>query len=239
LFLILGTFALMKAADVYWAVSETPGWMRLLAARDALDDGERARMERLAFAVDREAFVAGHALLRFALCAHAGGAAGDWRFVAASSGKPELAGPARGAGLTFSLSHARTIVACAVSCDGQVGVDVEAVNPANVDEALVSYAFAPAERALLERFPPAQRPVAFARLWTLKEAVLKVCGAGAMQAIECGLDPPRLVRVPGEAEATVWALTSLLPTEGHALALARAGGATREAVVRQVAPGDP
>ncbi len=233
---MLGTFVHVKPADVYWAISDTPAWKRLLDAGEVLDDGERARAERLAFAADRNAFVAAHALLRLTLSSLAGGAALDWRFVASPSGKPELAGPDRGAGLTFSLSHARTIVACAVSRDGAVGVDVEAVEPADIDDMLVDYACGPAERALLERFAPSVRPVAFARLWTLKEAVLKATGDGTLPPIECGLDPPELI---AESEAGAWELTSAMPTERHVLALARASGASGEAVVRQVAPDDP
>lgn len=230
----------VKPADVYWAISETPGWLRLLEARAALDDDERARAERFAFAVDRDAFVAAHALLRLALSTYADKAAGDWRFAAAPSGKPELAGPHRDTSLTFSLAHARTIVACTVSRDGSVGIDVEAVPAEDIDEAFAGFSLAPAERALLERFEPAARRVAFARLWTLKEAVLKAFGEGVLPAIECELDPPRLLSapIPG-VDAAGWQLTSLMPTERHALALARVAAGAGDAVVRQVASGDP
>lgn len=236
---MVGTFVDVKPADVYWAVSESTGWTRLLAARDALDAGERARAERFAFAPDREAFVAAHVLLRLVLSAHANVAASDWQFAANSSGKPEVAGPNRALGVTFSLSHARTIVACAVTREGAVGVDVEAIAADDADGPLLDYAFGPAERTFLASCEPAVRRVAFARLWTLKEAVMKAAGGGELGAIECGLEPPRLLRGPLGDDAAAWELTSLMPTERHALGLARAAGPSIGAVVREVVLGEP
>ena len=86
-------------------------------------------------------------------------------------GKPSIVGHPE---IHFSLSHCREAVACVVS-DRPVGIDVESV-VRRYKEGLVAYTMNEQERQLIAA---AQQPdVAFTRLWTMKEACLKLTGEG-------------------------------------------------------------
>ena len=85
-------------------------------------------------------------------------------------GKPRIVGHPE---VHFNLSHCRQAVVCAVSHQ-PVGVDVECVR--EYKESLIDYTMNVDEQALIRR---AERPeVAFTRLWTQKEALLKLTGEG-------------------------------------------------------------
>ena len=85
-------------------------------------------------------------------------------------GKPRIVGHPE---VHFNLSHCRQAVVCAVSHQ-PVGVDVESVR--EYKESLIDYTMNVDEQALIRR---AERPeVAFTRLWTQKEALLKLTGEG-------------------------------------------------------------
>ena len=73
----------------------------------------------------------------------------------------------------FNVSHCREAVICALS-DQPVGVDVESIR--EYKDSLVRYTMNDQEVQQIER---AERPdVEFIRLWTMKEAVLKLSGQG-------------------------------------------------------------
>lgn len=76
----------------------------------------------------------------------------------------------------FSLSHSGDLVMIALA-EVPVGADVEEV-PGPRTVADVAPALHPAERAELDALAPGERPAAFARCWTRKEAYLKATGAG-------------------------------------------------------------
>ena len=85
-------------------------------------------------------------------------------------GKPFIVGHPE---IHFNISHCREAVLCVVS-DKPVGADVESIREYN--ESLVHYTMNDDEQALIYSSP---RPdVAFIRLWTMKEAVLKLSGEG-------------------------------------------------------------
>ena len=85
-------------------------------------------------------------------------------------GKPRIVGHPE---VHFNLSHCRQAVVCAVSRH-PVGIDVESVR--EYKESLIDYTMNVDEQALIRR---AERPeVAFTRLWTQKEALLKLTGEG-------------------------------------------------------------
>lgn len=85
-------------------------------------------------------------------------------------GKPFIVGHPE---IHFNLSHCREAVACVVS-DRPVGIDVESVR--QYKDSLARYTMNDDELRLIAE---AERPdVAFTRLWTMKEARLKLTGEG-------------------------------------------------------------
>jgi 4'-phosphopantetheinyl transferase len=82
----------------------------------------------------------------------------------------------------FNLSHCRDAVACIVG-DSPVGVDVECID--RYRPLLLNYTMSEQERQLIAASPhPA---TAFIRLWTMKEAVLKLSGEGIRDDLKCVL----------------------------------------------------
>ena len=85
-------------------------------------------------------------------------------------GKPSIAGHPE---IYFNLSHCKEAVACVLS-DHPVGIDVESIRA--YKESLVNYTMNDEEIAQIKS---AENPAAFfIRLWTMKEAVVKLTGRG-------------------------------------------------------------
>ncbi len=91
-------------------------------------------------------------------------------------GKPSIVGHPE---IHFNLSHCKEAVVCAVS-DSPVGVDVESIR--EYHESLVRYTMNDDEVRQIES---SEHPdVTFIRLWTMKEAVLKLIGTGISNDIK-------------------------------------------------------
>ena len=97
----------------------------------------------------------------------------------AQSGFPALSSPSSSPlgeiseGPHFNLSHCRQAIACVVS-DHPVGVDVESIG--RYSESLARHVLCDAELEAVHRDPDPQ--LAFTRLWTQKEALVKLTGRG-------------------------------------------------------------
>lgn len=94
----------------------------------------------------------------------------DMSFGYGKHGKPFLIGHPD---IHFSISHCQKAIAVAIS-DKSVGIDVESLR--KVDESLVRRTMNPTEVAMIETDVNPTRE--FIRLWTRKEAVLKLKGTG-------------------------------------------------------------
>lgn len=216
------------AVRLRWLRPDSADAPTLAAWHATLDAAEQATAARFRLEPDRRAYVAAHALVR-AMLAEAGAMlaengefpAQDWRFVRGPHGKPELA-PEHGLPwLRFNLSHTRSLVACAVAAEDDLGLDVEDLARREAGPGLAERYFAPAEAALLAAQPPAARHAAFLRIWTLKEAYVKATGEGigaGLDSFAFTLDPPRLAFAPGGTLG--WRFLQWQPTPGHILAVA-------------------
>ncbi len=206
------------------AVGEAPEavWQCLQAA---LSCDERARAVRFSFERHRREYVAAHALARLMLSEACFRRPQDLVFKAEPGGKPFLADAAHA---HFNLSHCDGLVACAVSRDVAVGVDVEPTDR-DVPVEIADRYFAPAERAWLSGLPEAERGLGFLRLWTLKEAVIKATGRGVaqdLQSFTLSLDPPRIDWHGAERPTQeAWRLEQHVIGDRHLLALAWRGPA--------------
>ncbi|MDI3422650.1 4'-phosphopantetheinyl transferase family protein [Streptomyces luteolus] len=146
-----------------------------------LDPGERQRLGRFRRAADRDRYRAAHVGLRVLLGEVLGVSPEAVPFArerCAGCGGPHGRPVVPGNPVRFSLSHAGDCYLIVVSDPAvAVGVDVEAVpEPAALDG--LTGALHPAEAKELRALRPEQRPAAFARCWTRKEAVLKAEGSG-------------------------------------------------------------
>jgi 4'-phosphopantetheinyl transferase len=218
---------------VWYALTEGTTGRECADVLARLGEVERARCAALLFEEDRVSFTFAHALLRTALSHHAGADPGEWRFRATASGRPEIDAPASHRHWRFSLSHARGLVACAVTRERDVGVDAERIGPRPRRAALAERCLSPVEKRALAALPPAEAEALFIACWTLKEAYAKARGLGlrlpldaASFAFTPGVDPAVTFR-DGHDDARDWQFALLEPAAGCRLAVAarRAGGA--------------
>jgi 4'-phosphopantetheinyl transferase len=163
---------------------------------DSLSDEEHARAEAYLSPLDRDRFIAARGWLRRLLGGELRCLPGEVPIVTADMGKPGLAS----SGLRFSASRSEATALYATSWEMEVGVDIEAIR-SDVDiDRLAARFFSPAERRALSTRPDEDRPSAYFRCWTRKEAYLKGIGVGVgvpLETIEVGMDPRRPVRVGG------------------------------------------
>ena len=96
-------------------------------------------------------------------------------------GKPSIAGHPE---IHFNLSHCKEAAVCAVN-DQPVGVDVESIR--EYKEGLVHYSMNDDEISQIESSEHPDR--AFIRLWTMKEATLKLVGTGISNDLKTAINP--------------------------------------------------
>lgn len=142
-----------------------------------LENKELQRVERLTFDALRLEYLVTRGLCRTVLSAYVDTPPSMWRFKSDAYGKPKLAlSPVDG--LCFNLSNARTLVACVVAQDIDIGIDVEEIDqPDSVVETANRF-FSPKETAELYALAPEQQKKRFLELWTLKESYIKARGTG-------------------------------------------------------------
>lgn len=127
--------------------------------------------------------------------------------------------PVSNGGFHWSIAHKRACVAAAIS-NGAVGVDIERVKPrtaGHFDEIA-----APTEWSIIG----GRRALSFFLLWTAKESVLKLVGAGMAGWDDCRLTEridPRRTRVKYRNELH---MVEHFELEGHVAAVACAGAVT-------------
>jgi 4'-phosphopantetheinyl transferase len=117
-------------------------------------------------------------------------------------GKPSIAGHPE---IFFNLSHCKKAAVCAIS-DHPVGIDVESIR--EYKASLVRYTMNDDEVAQI--LQDANPHVAFIRLWTQKEAVLKLAGTGIMDNIKTVLDglAVELTTVVNEAKGYIYSIAT-------------------------------
>ena len=93
---------------------------------------------------------------------------GEMEFLYNEHGKPYIEG-----GPFFSISHCKEAIAVALD-DQPIGIDIESIR--RFDPELVTRTMNDSEQALIAASDHPER--AFTRLWTQKEAILKMQGTG-------------------------------------------------------------
>jgi phosphopantetheinyl transferase len=216
------THAERPGIGVYYADTRNVGAADVEAL---VTDDDRDRLATMTRPSRRTQYLVGRALLRFALERWTGRPAALHCLTARVSGKPECVG-----GPMISVAHDGTLVVCAISSAGDVGVDVQFPAPRLRTADIARQYFSAAESHWLRGAPDD----AFYMLWVLKEAYLKSLGhglAGGLALLECRIAPPSI-----EATAAVRPDLALYSVGGAHLGVATVGCGFSEVGVESWSP---
>lgn len=189
-----------KAAEHLGVTATVDVWWADLNAGAALADivmaAEERRKERdFRTEAARLQYRVSKTLVRSVLSRYMAVAPQHLGFEVSPEGKPYLTTTSD---LVFNVSHAGSLIVCAVSRGMQLGIDIECQG-AGVDiRALAAHYCSAAEREFLAGMADREP---FYKLWTLKEAYAKACGQGLqlpLADIEFDLSDttPRLIVAP-------------------------------------------
>ena len=161
-----------------WGLALSPCTWEIEKLLDWLSDEERSRIERKKRPDARRAAICARAGLRLLLGHYTQIAPQELQLRQASTGKPFLADQS----LSFNLSHSGDWIVWAVSLQGEIGVDLEEIDPAVHWQRVAARYFSEEERDALEA---SAEPVRlFYDLWAMKEAWVKSSGEGVFAAMK-------------------------------------------------------
>lgn len=154
------------------------------AALAEISEQRREQALKFKYELGQRLCVLAYQLLKQGLC-EVYGIEENPQFEYNEHGKPSIVGHPE---IWFNLSHCKEAAICAIS-DQPVGVDVESVRSFN--DSLVHYTMN--EDEIREIESAEDRAVAFIRLWTKKEAALKLEGTGISKDMKQVLKQEKLV----------------------------------------------
>ncbi|MDX6806986.1 4'-phosphopantetheinyl transferase family protein [Terrihabitans rhizophilus] len=190
-----------------------------------LDHAEQKRAARYRRVQDRLSYIAAHALLRVMLGHRLGVEPPALRFSSRPGGKPVLESGFET--IPFSLSHSAGVVAVALGCDVELGVDIEVSPRPRPAGRYAASAFCPDETAMIHGVvEDVARERLFLQFWTLKEAFAKATGrglSGGLDRVSFAAGPDRPVfHSADDGPTSEWKFAQWSTTD-HVLALAARG----------------
>lgn len=194
-----------------------------------LSPDEHKRAARFHFEKDRRHFIVARAVLRKLLGVYLERSPAEIHFGYAAYGKPQVADQSleQIARLHFNLAHSGSLAVYAFTRLGEVGVDLEQINPELTGEDIARRFFSASEVAGLDALAAGERALAFFNCWTRKEAFIKAKGMGLSLALDqfdvtlAPGQPASLLRTAwDEAEAARWSIRTLEIGAGYVGALA-------------------
>lgn len=212
---------LSSGAVHVWSVPLIGAAPELLTLRGLLSEEELARADRFRFATDRDAFTIARATLRLMIARYTGDDPRQIRFNYAPHGKPSIITKQK---LSFNLSHSGGLALYAFADDRELGVDIEQFRVMSDLEQVARHFFSKGEVEDLFSLPEEERPAAFFRCWTRKEAFVKALGDGLSLPLDSfrvsikANQQAELLDVPPEY-GNKWSLRDVTPCEGYAAAL--------------------
>lgn len=169
-------------AAVWLVDARTVDESRLRARFCWLTAGEAQRYHRFIRPQRQRQFLVGRVLLRIALGELLGCAPSTLNVVERSGQSPTLQCP--GAMPGFSIAHSGDWIACAVSADSMLGLDIEVMDDGRDMLALAAQVFSQQDVRALATLQGERRLRAFYELWSRREAAYKLRTAGVAPADE-------------------------------------------------------
>ncbi|WP_244670093.1 4'-phosphopantetheinyl transferase family protein [Coxiella endosymbiont of Amblyomma nuttalli] len=191
-----------------------------------LSSEEKARADRFLQAKHRKRFITSHTTLHAILTKYVLELWIPLRFRYNEYGKPYLVD---NSALQFNLSHSHSIALYAVAWDQEVGIDIEYMRKDIHIDKIAERFFSMEESTDLRKLPAEEQLAEFYRLWTLKEAYVKVTGRGLSFLLNKFTTNVRFIKTDGlisserrceQAKSKSWNLCSIPVGEDYKAGLA-------------------
>ena len=172
--------ALSEIGVVIWLVDLDERSTDRVVLDGILSQDERDRAARFVFEPDARRYRHCRAMLRIGLALFTGIPAGAISIQTTDRGKPFILH----GGIHFNVSHCEGVGLLAFSQIGEIGVDVETIQPDLDDLEIASEHFTSKERNWIASANSKQEQAGrFTRIWTRKEAILKATGKGITEGL--------------------------------------------------------
>ena len=173
-------------ADKQLAPGEIHIWLNFLNLHQAklkhlyplLSAAEKARSEEFSHFRARKNYIASHGFLHSVLSYYLHTPPADISFTHDEKGKPSISESLNLQQVQFNLSHSQNLAMLAVCREQSLGIDIEYGQRNNDWTGIARRFFTPNEQQALFALPKAQQKDAFYKIWTRKEAHMKVTGLG-------------------------------------------------------------
>jgi 4'-phosphopantetheinyl transferase len=204
------------------SLSQKEDFLRILSQ----DEIERAK--KFYFEKDRNRFIAARCIMRTILGLYLNENPDQVKFGYTYFGKPVLQSESYFQNLHFNLSHSENLALLAISCEGNVGIDIEQIRYYLDIEALASRFFSKEEISVLEKMDAEKKMEVFFQLWTRKEAFLKAMGKGLSFPMEhCDVSSannsnfsPVIIPITDISDQSNWYVMDLEPAKEYMAAIA-------------------
>ena len=154
-----------------------------------LSSEELTRAGRFFQEQDKQRYLAAHVALRRLIGSKTGRPAATLEFLTGHLGKPHIdIKPS----WYFNLSHSGNLALIALSSQREVGVDIEVLSDSSDVNGMAEQHFSENELLDWSELPQSQQAEAFYRIWTRKEACVKVTGWGLhlpLATVDVGWEP--------------------------------------------------
>lgn len=138
-----------------------------------LSADEVKRAERFRFMIHRQHFIVARAFLRKILNLYTHEPAEALVFSYSEQGKPYL--KSNPLNLHFNVSHSHNVAVFAITLQKEIGIDIEKVE-SHFNEAIAKRFFTLVEYQQLSALSKEQQIIAFYKIWSRKEALIKALG---------------------------------------------------------------
>ena len=143
-----------------------------------LDSEEKERSERFKFYKHRKRFIVSHGFMRSVLSLYLDTPADLLEFSLREQGKPKLIQNHDETDIRFNLTHSNNLALLAIRQSHEVGIDVEFTERKNEWYKIIKRFYTETEQKAIFSLPENQQASAFFKVWTRKEAHMKVTGQG-------------------------------------------------------------
>ena len=166
---------------VVWMAQVSTSQDALPSLESCLDAQDRERAGRFHFPEDRARHVLGRALVRKILGHYLSQSPEKIDLACTDRGRPYFPGDET---MRFSITHARDLVAVALTARARVGIDIEYMERKLHLKELAERILSAEDFREFEALPEEEKVAAFFRVWTRKEAYLKATGEGITDALK-------------------------------------------------------